>query len=104
MKEVDRAIVESAEEGFARVLTEKGGDRILGVTLVAEHAGDLVHELALAMKAGIGLKQVSATIHAYPTLAAVSQRTADLYQRSRLTPLTRKLFGWLYARARKRLS
>jgi pyruvate/2-oxoglutarate dehydrogenase complex dihydrolipoamide dehydrogenase (E3) component len=104
MKEVDRAIVESAEEGFARVLTEKDGDRILGVTLVAEHAGDLVHELALAMKAGIGLKQVSATIHAYPTLAAVSQRTADLYQRSRLTPLTRKLFGWLYARARKRLS
>ncbi len=101
LHEVDRAIVESAEEGFARVLTEKGGDRILGATVVGEHAGDLVHELVLAMKAGIGLARISGTIHAYPTFAGLAQRVADQYQRSRLTPRAKKLFGWLYARARR---
>jgi pyruvate/2-oxoglutarate dehydrogenase complex dihydrolipoamide dehydrogenase (E3) component len=95
---VDRAILEDEEAGFAKVLTEAGGDRILGVTLVAERAGDLVHEFAVAMKAGVGLKGLSSTIHAYPTFAEVARKAADRYQKSRLTPRTRQLFAWLYRR------
>jgi pyruvate/2-oxoglutarate dehydrogenase complex dihydrolipoamide dehydrogenase (E3) component len=98
MGEVDRAILEDAEAGFAKVLTEAGSDRILGVTLVAERAGDLVHEFAVAMKAGVGLKGISSTIHAYPTFAEVARKAADRYQKSRLTPRTRQLFAWLYRR------
>ena len=96
--EVDRAVLESEEEGFAKVLTAAGSDRILGVTIVAERAGDLIHEFALAMKAGAGLKTISTTIHAYPTFAEVARKAADRYQKSRLTPRTRQLFGWLYRR------
>jgi pyruvate/2-oxoglutarate dehydrogenase complex dihydrolipoamide dehydrogenase (E3) component len=99
-EEVDRAVVESEEVGFAKVLTRKGGDRILGATVVSERAGDLVHELVLAMKAGVGLKEVSGTIHAYPTFAEVSRKLGDAQQKGRLTPGVRRLFTWLYRRAR----
>ena len=101
LSELDRAIVESEEEGFAKVLTEKGSDRILGVTLVAERAGDLLHEFVLAMKAGAGLKTISGTIHAYPTYAEIARKVADAQQKSRLTPFAKKLFAWLYRRARR---
>jgi pyruvate/2-oxoglutarate dehydrogenase complex dihydrolipoamide dehydrogenase (E3) component len=100
LSELDRAIVESEAEGFAKVLTEKGSDRILGVTLVAERAGDLLHEFVLAMKAGVGLKTISGTIHAYPTYAEIARKVADAQQKSRLTPFAKKLFAWLYRRAR----
>jgi pyruvate/2-oxoglutarate dehydrogenase complex dihydrolipoamide dehydrogenase (E3) component len=99
--EVDRAIVESETEGFAKVLTEKGTDRILGAAVVAERGGDLVHELVVAMRAGVGLKDLSGTIHAYPTFAEIARRTGDQYQRSRLTPRAKALFAWLYRRARR---
>ena len=98
MPEVDRAVLESEEAGFAKVLTGAGSDRILGVTLVAERAGDLVHEFTLAMKAGVGMKDISTTIHAYPTFAEVARKAADRYQKSRLTPRARRLFAWLYRR------
>jgi pyruvate/2-oxoglutarate dehydrogenase complex dihydrolipoamide dehydrogenase (E3) component len=100
MHEVDRAVVESSEDGFAKVLTERGKDRILGATIAGERAGDLIHELVLAMKHGIGLKAISATIHAYPTFAEVARKAADRYQKSRLTPAARRLFEWLYRRQR----
>lgn len=100
-EEVDRAVVESEETGFAKVITRKGSDRILGATIVSEHAGDLLHELVLAMKAGVGLKQISSTIHAYPTFAEVSRQIADEYQKSRLTPGVRRLLEWWYRRARR---
>jgi pyruvate/2-oxoglutarate dehydrogenase complex dihydrolipoamide dehydrogenase (E3) component len=98
LREVDRAVLEGEEEGFAKVLTAAGRDRILGVTVVAERAGDLVHEFALAMKAGVGLKALASTIHAYPTFAEVARKAADRYQRSRLTPRARQVFAWLYRR------
>lgn len=98
MREVDRAVLEDEEAGFAKVLTAQGSDRILGVTLVSERAGDLVHEFALAMKAGVGLKGLSSTIHAYPTFAEIARKAADRYQKSRLTPRARQLFAWLYRR------
>jgi pyruvate/2-oxoglutarate dehydrogenase complex dihydrolipoamide dehydrogenase (E3) component len=101
LAEIDRAIVESEAEGFAKVITEKGSDRILGAAVVAERGGDLVHELVVAMKAGVGLKDLSGTIHAYPTFAEIARRTGDRYQRSRLTPRAKALFAWLYRRARR---
>jgi pyruvate/2-oxoglutarate dehydrogenase complex dihydrolipoamide dehydrogenase (E3) component len=104
LEDLDRAIVESEEVGFAKVLTAKGSDRILGATIVSARAGDLLHELVLAMKAGLGLKALSATIHAYPTFAEVTHKAADRYQRSRLTPTLRRLFSWLYRRRREAAS
>jgi pyruvate/2-oxoglutarate dehydrogenase complex dihydrolipoamide dehydrogenase (E3) component len=98
LADVDRAVIESEEEGFAKVLTKKGTDRILGATLVAERAGDLIHEFALAMKAGVGLRQISGTIHAYPTYAEIARKVADAQQKSRLTPFAKKLFAWMYRR------
>lgn len=99
-EEVDRAIVSDEDAGFAKVLTPKGTDTILGVTLVGAHAGDLIHEFVLAMKHEIGLSKISATVHAYPTLAEVARKVGDQYQRTRLTPFAKKLFAWLYRRAR----
>jgi pyruvate/2-oxoglutarate dehydrogenase complex dihydrolipoamide dehydrogenase (E3) component len=100
LDEVDRAVVEGAEVGFAKVLTEKGGDRILGVTLVCEHAGDLLLEFAVAMKNGIGLTGIGRTIHPYPTFAEIARKIADQRQRTRLTPLAKRVFAWLYRRRR----
>jgi pyruvate/2-oxoglutarate dehydrogenase complex dihydrolipoamide dehydrogenase (E3) component len=101
LSEVDRAVVESETEGFAKVITEKGSDRILGAAIVAERGGDLVHEIVVAMRAKVGLTDLSGTIHAYPTYAELARRTADQYQKSRLTPRAKALFAWLYRRARR---
>jgi pyruvate/2-oxoglutarate dehydrogenase complex dihydrolipoamide dehydrogenase (E3) component len=100
-REVDRAVVEREEQGFLKVLTAKGGDRILGATVVGERAGELVHELALAMRTGAGLRAIGETIHAYPTLADAARKAADLQQKARLTPLAARTLRWLYARRRR---
>ena len=96
--EVDRAVVEREDEGFAKVLLASGTDKILGATLVCEGAGDLMHEFALAMKYGIGLGKIAATTHAYPTRAEAARKLGDKYNRTRLTPTARKVFSWLYRR------
>ncbi len=101
LEDVDRAVVESEETGFAKVLTVKGCDKILGATIVAPHAGDLLHEFVLAMKAGLGLGTIASTIHAYPTFAELARKAGDKYNKTRLTPRAKKIFSWLYARARK---
>jgi len=101
LNEVDRAIVESQTEGFAEVITEKGRDKILGVTLVAEHAGELLHEFVLAMKHDIGLSGIASAIHAYPTFAELARKIGDHYNRTRLTPRARAVFSWLYRNSRK---
>lgn len=96
LNRVDRAILDEETEGFVKVHVRRGTDRILGATVVAAHAGDLISELALAMKGGLGLKTVGATIHPYPTQAEAIRRTGDLYGRTRLTPLVKNLFSkWL---------
>jgi pyruvate/2-oxoglutarate dehydrogenase complex dihydrolipoamide dehydrogenase (E3) component len=98
LAEVDRAVVEREDFGFAKVLAAKGTDKILGATLVCESAGDLLHEFVLAMKYGIGLGKISATIHAYPTLAELARKIGDKYNKTRLTPTAKKIFAWLYQR------
>jgi pyruvate/2-oxoglutarate dehydrogenase complex dihydrolipoamide dehydrogenase (E3) component len=101
LEDVDRAVVESEEAGFAKILAQKGSDKVLGATIVAPHAGDLLHEFVLAMKAGIGLGTIASTIHAYPTFAELARKAGDKYNRTRLTPNAKKIFSWLYERARK---
>ncbi len=101
LEDVDRAVVENEDAGFAKVLTAKGSDKILGATIVAPHAGDLLHEFVLAMKAGIGLGTIASTIHAYPTFAELAHKAGDKYNKPRLTPRAKRIFTWLYERARK---
>ena len=101
LEDVDRAVVESEDAGFAKVLTAKGSDKILGATIVAPHAGDLLHEFVVAMKANVGLGKVSSIIHAYPTFAELARKAGDKYNKSRLTPRAKRIFSWLYERARK---
>ncbi|HSA59210.1 MAG TPA: mercuric reductase [bacterium] len=92
MMDLDRAVCDREDEGFVKVLTKKGSDELLGATLVGSHAGDLIHELVLAMHQKIGLRKIASMIHVYPTLAEVSKRVADTYQRTRLKPGLRKWF------------
>ena len=82
LKELDRAITESATDGFVKVLTAPGKDRILGVTLVGEHAGELLAEFVLAMKHGLGLNKILGTIHTYPTWAEANKYTAGEWKRA----------------------
>ncbi len=91
LSEVDRAVLDGEDSGFLRVHHEKG--RILGATMVAEHAGDMIGELALAITAGVGLSQISGTIHPYPTQAEIIRKVGDAYRRTGLTPLTKRLLG-----------
>lgn len=96
MSKVDRAILDGETEGFVRVHVRKGTDEILGATVVAAHAGDLIGELTLAMKAKLGLKTIAGTIHPYPTQAEAIRKTGDLYNRTRLTPFVKGLMQrWL---------
>ena len=101
LEDVDRAVVESEDAGFAKILTGKGSDKILGATIIAPHAGDLLHEFVLAMKAGIGLGTIASTIHAYPTFAELARKAGDKYNKTRLTPRAKKIFTWLYKHVRK---
>ncbi len=80
--DLDRAIAESEAHGFVKVLTVPGKDRILGVTIAGEHAGDLIAEFVLAMKQGIGLNKILGTIHIYPTLAEANKYAAGAWKRA----------------------
>lgn len=92
---VDRAIADGEEEGFVKILHKKGSDQILGATIVARHAGDMISEVTLAMVAGKGLNTLSTVIHPYPTQAEGIRKAADAYRRTLLTPRTKTLLGLL---------
>jgi pyruvate/2-oxoglutarate dehydrogenase complex dihydrolipoamide dehydrogenase (E3) component len=94
--DVDRAIADGEEEGFVKIHVQRGTDRILGGTIVARHAGEMIGELVLAMVAKVGLGTLANVIHPYPTQAEAIRQTGDAYNRTRLTPFVKKLFGgWL---------
>ena len=96
MSEVDRAITDGEENGIAKVHVRKGTDKILGATIVARHAGEMISEITLAIVADIGLRTISDVIHPYPTQAEIIKKIADDYNRTRLTPLAEKLIHrWL---------
>ncbi len=97
LADVDRAILDGETTGFVRVHTAKGSDRILGATIVARNAGDLISEVTLAMRNGIGLSKIADTIHPYPTQADAIRKVGDLFNRTRLTPGRKKLLAKLFA-------
>jgi pyruvate/2-oxoglutarate dehydrogenase complex dihydrolipoamide dehydrogenase (E3) component len=97
--DVDRAVLDGETAGFARAHVARRGGRVLGVTLVARHAGETIGEAALAMTQGLGIAALGATIHPYPTQAEALRRLGDLHQRQRLTPGVKRLFeAWFRLR------
>lgn len=93
-QDIDRAITDKETAGLAKLVVHKG--RILGASILGPHAGELIHELALAMKTGAGIGDISATIHAYPTLAQVHRRTVNTWYGQKLfSPATRRLVKWI---------
>ena len=95
MNTVDRSILESDDDGFLDVYIKKGADKILGATMVARHAGDMISEITLAMVAGAGLGTMAKTIHPYPTQAEAIKKAGDTYNRKKLTPRVQKIFKTL---------
>ena len=89
MHEIDRAVADSETAGFVKVHLRERTDRILGATIVARHAGDMINGITLAMVAGFGLRRLSHVLHAYPTQADAIRQAADAYNRTRLTPRVR---------------
>jgi pyruvate/2-oxoglutarate dehydrogenase complex dihydrolipoamide dehydrogenase (E3) component len=91
MHDVDRAIADGEEHGFVKIHVKEGTDTILGATVVARHAGEMINGITLAICAGIGLAGIARVIHTYPTQAEAIKKAADAYNRTRLTPAARWL-------------
>ncbi|MPZ21653.1 MAG: hypothetical protein GEV06_27755 [Luteitalea sp.] len=98
LEEIDRAVLDSETNGFARLHVDGRRGRILGATIVARHAGEMIGEVTLAMTSGLEAAALSSTILPYPTQAEVIRRLGDAYRRSSLTPRVRRLleryFRW----------
>ena len=92
LREVDRAVLDGEDEGFVKILVKAGTDKILGATIVARHAGEMISEVSTAMAGKLGLGALAAVIHPYPTQAEAIRQTGDLYNRTRLTPFVKNLF------------
>ena len=101
LAENDRARLDGAPEGLLRLHYRRGSDRILGATLVSEHAGETIGELVVAIQHGVGLARLAETIHPYPTQAEVVKRAADAWRRTKLTPWTKRLFAFHFRRQEK---
>ncbi|MYD69387.1 MAG: mercuric reductase [Acidobacteria bacterium] len=98
LADVDRAMLDGEDAGFARVLVERGSDRILGATIVATDAGNLISEVTVAMQARAGLSTIGAAIHPYPTQAEAWRKVANQLRRARFSPRQKaflsRLFTW----------
>jgi pyruvate/2-oxoglutarate dehydrogenase complex dihydrolipoamide dehydrogenase (E3) component len=96
LAEVDRAVLDGEADGFVKVHVRAGTDRVVGATIVARHAGEMLPELTLAIAHGIGLGKIARVIHTYPTQAEAIRKLGDAYNRTRLTPIVTRLFrAWL---------
>ncbi len=94
--EIDRAILEGETDGLVRIHVRKGSDEILGATIVARHAGEMISEITAVMNAGGGMKTLGGVIHPYPTQAEAIKRAANNFNKTRLTPALQKLFAkWM---------
>ena len=91
-------MLDGQEEGFARLHVKKGTDQIVGTTIVAAHAGDIVSEITVLMKSGKGLKTLTGTIHPYATQAEVIKKAGNLWRKAHFTDGTKKVlrkwFEW----------
>ena len=97
LAEVDRAVLDGEDAGFARVHVRKGTDRILGATVVAADAGNLISEVTVAMKAGAGLGVIGSAIHPYPTQAEAWRKAANQLRKARFSDRQRAILGRLFA-------
>ena len=95
LAQVDRAILEGEDQGFVKIHVKKGTDKILGATVVATNAGDMIAEITLAMTYGLGLAKIADTIHPYPTQAEAVRKVGDQYKKSLLTPRIRVILDTL---------
>jgi pyruvate/2-oxoglutarate dehydrogenase complex dihydrolipoamide dehydrogenase (E3) component len=99
MHDVFRAVTDGDENGFLKIHVKQGSDKILGATVVARHAGEMINGLSLAITSGIGLRELGRVIHAYPTQVEAIKMAADAYRRTLLTPrlkwLSRHWLRWL---------
>lgn len=95
--ELDRALADEEAHGIVKVITPPGKDKILGVTIVADHAGDLISEYVLAMKYGLGLKKIMGTIHIYPTLAEMNKFAASEWRKKNKPDWALELVGKYHA-------
>ena len=100
LAEVDRAVLDGETEGFVKVHVRRGSDQIVGATIVASHAGEMISELTTAIAAGVGLGKIGDVIHPYPTQADAIRRAAGLYSRTRLTPFVAGLMKRWFALTR----
>lgn len=96
LEHLDRAILDGDTEGFVKILVKKGTDEIVGGTIVAERAGDMIGEITLAMQQKIGLGSVASVIHPYPTIGEAIRKAGDQYNKTRLTPFAAKMFERLF--------
>jgi pyruvate/2-oxoglutarate dehydrogenase complex dihydrolipoamide dehydrogenase (E3) component len=95
LSNVDRAIADGEEKGFVKILHKKGSDKILGATIVARHAGEMISEVTTAIVGKLGLNTLSSVIHPYPTQAEGIKKAADAYRRTLLKPNTKRFLGLL---------
>jgi pyruvate/2-oxoglutarate dehydrogenase complex dihydrolipoamide dehydrogenase (E3) component len=98
LRRVDRAVLDGEDDGFAVIHTRRGTADVVGCTIVASHAGEMIGEVALLMTAGLSLSTLASTIHCYPTQVEVLKRLGDQYSKTRLTPraawLLKSIIGW----------
>ncbi len=95
-KEVDRAVLDGEQDGFVKIHVQQGHDEIIGATIVARHAGEMISEISVAMASGLGLGRLASVIHPYPTQAEAIRQCGDAYNRTRLTPAVKKWMSrWL---------
>ena len=92
LDDLDRAIADGYDEGFIKILTPKGSDKILGATIVGHHAGDLLAEFTLAMRHNLGLNKILGTIHPYPTMSEGAKYTAGVWKKAHAP---QKLLAWV---------
>ena len=93
--DVDRALADGEEDGFVKIHYQKGSDKILGATIVARHAGEMISEITTAIVGKVGLGALAGAIHPYPTQAEAIKKAADAYRRTLLTPRSKMFLGWL---------
>jgi pyruvate/2-oxoglutarate dehydrogenase complex dihydrolipoamide dehydrogenase (E3) component len=99
LEHVNRAVTDGEEEGFIKLHVKKGSDQILGATIVASHAGELISEVTLAIVGKLGLGKLLGVIHPYPTQAEGIKRVAGAWLRTRATPLVKRVLkGWMRLR------
>jgi pyruvate/2-oxoglutarate dehydrogenase complex dihydrolipoamide dehydrogenase (E3) component len=99
LREVNRAVTDGEDEGFVKIHVKRGSDRILGATILASHAGEMLSEVTLAIVGKLGLRAILKTIHPYPTQAEGIKRAAGLYVRGKATPRVKRwLARWMALR------